>query len=212
MFRFSATKLASWSSDSGQNDEERRSCFLTCFQVEPKRKNQEEFCLPEMNGKQCNFERPWYPEKVQVLAATKNLWSVLPLFCPTGRVFPSDYQLEQNGIYFLGIEVKNTDEFLQINDGLKEFYPPSLLPVFLSHSLNLPPSLPFFFLWFWLEKLSKRSRPLFRNVNIIQGNCVLFFSQKPPKEPTTIRSSRNVLPSVTPFVHGRALGLNSSLR
>lgn len=89
-----------------------------------------------MNRKQCKYAWPWYPEKVQVLAATKNLWSVSPLFCPVGRFFSSDYQLEQSGIYFLGIEVKSTDEFLQINDGLKEFYPPSLLPVFVCVSFS----------------------------------------------------------------------------
>lgn len=132
-------------------------------------------------------------------------------------VFPSDYQLEQNGTYCLGRKGKNTMNSWRLMIGLRN----SILLVSLClsllclfHSLNLPPSLPpslssFFPPLFWLEKIPKKVDH-FSEMPKSPGG--LLFSQKPPKDSTPIRSSRDVSPSVTPFVHGRTLGLNSWLQ
>lgn len=71
----------------------------------------------------------------------QRIYGVFLLFFAQLAVFPSDYQLEQNGTYCLVSEGKNTNEFLNINDWLKEFYPllsshPQLLS---SPSLTIPP-------------------------------------------------------------------------
>ena len=74
--------------------------------------------------------------------------SVSPLFCPIGRVRPSECQLEQNGAYCLGSEGNSTSEFLKISDWLKEFLSLSLsssLSVF--YSIFLFPSLLLSFLF-----------------------------------------------------------------
>lgn len=60
-------------------------------------------------------------------------------FVPNWQSLPFRLSVGTEWNYFLGIEVKNTDEFLQTNNGLKEFFhfPANpLLPVFVSLSLS----------------------------------------------------------------------------
>lgn len=122
----------------------------------------------------------------------QRIYGVFLLFFTQLAVFPSDYQLEQNGTYCLVSEGKNTNEFLNINDWFKEFYPLPHPQLLSSPSLTTSPL-------FLVEKISKRSRLLFRNANMIQGAWVLLFSQKPLKESTSLRSSGDVFLSVTHF-------------
>lgn len=128
------------------------------------------------------------------------------------------------------VKVRTPDEFLKINDWLKEFClcpslpflpaclpaffpsfllsPPPCLSSFLS-SLSLPPPL---FVYFQLEKMSKRRGLLFRKPAWFRGAGYHSSSKCPLRKSSCTRSSRDVFPSVTLFVHGGTLGLNSLLR
>ena len=98
---------------------------------------------------------------------------------------------------------------------------PACLPFFLpSFSLPFPasplsflPSLsPPLFVYFQLEKMSKRRGLLFRKPAWFRGAGYHSSSKCPLRKSSCTRSSRGVFPSVTLFVHGGTLGLNSLLR
>lgn len=69
----------------------------------------------------------------------QRIYGVFLLFFTQLAVFPSDYQLEQNGTYCLVSEGKNTNEFLNINDWFKEFYPLPHPQLLSSPSLTTSP-------------------------------------------------------------------------
>ena len=112
--------------------------------------------------------------------------------------------------------------------GLRNFSLSFLLPVFYSPFLTsflpsfFPLSFSFFpFLFLSLsplslfsvrKRMSKRHRFLFRNPTWFRGHGHFSSFKHHLRKPSWIRSSRDVLQSVTPFVHGRTLGLKFSIK